>query len=76
MTRTSSSVNIREYQQYIYFPSVETCVYSSTLTFLHKYCAVNNLKCIIFTSNAMRQVQVTQARVIDCKTFDLLFLSC
>lgn len=54
--RTSSLLNIREYQQYFSFPSVEACVNSRRLTFLHKYCAVNNLLCITLASNAIQQL--------------------
>ena len=53
---TSSLPNIRAYQQYFGFPSVEACVNSRRLTLLHKYCAVNNLLCITLASNAMQQL--------------------
>jgi hypothetical protein len=54
--RTSSLLNVREYQQYFGFPSMEACVNSRRQTFLHNYCTVNNLLCITFASNAMQQM--------------------
>ena len=62
--RTSSLPNVREYQQYYNFPTVETCVNLRTLTFLRKYCVVSNILCITLAGNALHQLSVTQ-RVSD-----------
>ncbi len=48
---TYSNVIIKECQVYFSFPSVDTLVKTRTLTFLRKYCAINNVLCNVFSGD-------------------------
>ena len=60
IVKTPSTSNIRDYQFYFNFPSVETSVILRATKFLRKYSAVGNLICETFAPVALYQFLSTR----------------